>query len=140
MNLAINEYLLFDCNKPLLYYDVMYSETYAMKVSTKPEQFSTWDRITINSENDSCFTMDSLISILNNDHNIYPEMITFGKKIIYKNTDIENELKKLNLLHIIKDNRKIVKKLEGKVIFDMVVYDNNGIPVITPPIIYNYKF
>lgn len=145
MNLAINEYLIFDCNKPLVYYDGMYSETYAMKVSTKPEQFSTWDRINIDSENDSCFTIDSLISILTNDHHIYPEMITFGKKIIYKNTDSENELKKLKLFDIIKDDGNKVKSLKrkslkGKAIFDMVVYDKNDIPVITPPIIYNYKF
>lgn len=140
MNIGINQYLLFDCNKPFVYYDGMYSDTYAMRVSTKPEQFSTWDRLTIDSENDSCFTVDSLISILTDDHNIYPEMITLGKRIIYRNSDTEDELKKRKLYDILKDNGNISKILEGKAIFDMVVYDNNGIPVITPPVIYNYKY
>jgi hypothetical protein len=67
-------------------------------------------------------------------------MITLGKRIIYRNSDTEDELKKRKLYDILKDNGNISKILEGKAIFDMVVYDNNGIPVITPPVIYNYKY
>ena len=128
INLGINEYLVFDSQKPMITYDKMFSPIYGMKVNTLPYQFNTWSSIKITCSKDSCSGLLDIVSILRDTHNINATMLTCGNNIIYS-SNITSEKSIYNLF------KELNKELFDNIIINITCISESGIPILTPPLI-----
>ncbi len=133
INLATNQCLVFDSNKPKETYDGLLHPAYGIKVKTIPDTFNTWNKIEINKIEDDCHTLDALLCILN-DNNIIPTSITVETSIIYDSANPPENMKKIFLDEFIAKKAGI--KPSGKIELNIAMFDENGLPVLIPRIVY----
>lgn len=131
INIGINQYLIFDCMIPRDVYNDMYSDVYGMRIKTIPECFNTWTKIKIQGKQDDCLNMESLINILEGDYGINPMMILVNNNIIYSGV-IEEDSELFTVFTNIGVNPFEYIELT------VISYDQSGIPIITPKILYKY--
>ena len=133
LNLGINNYSIYSALKPAVIHNNMFSPEYNMNIKTIPSDFNTWSKIKINGRDDHVSTIPQLIFYLENTYNIKPQMITCGNNIIY------NSLSKPKKKNFIKKlYEKLDKGYKEYIFLDLCLYDEMGIPIITPPVIYSY--
>ena len=130
INLATNSYILFDSQKPKITYNNMFSNIYGMKIKTEPLDFNTWTRWEISLKKDECFTIGNLLDILETEYNIKPMSLNIGKTIIYNCLDKSGI--KTNLYDVFK---KLKIPLNGLININSCNFNEEGIPILTPPII-----
>ena len=129
INLGTNQYILFDSYKPEKIYNNMFSKIYGMPVKTVPYEFTHWDKIKIQSHTDMCPDIKSIVSILKDDYNIDVSKLLYNTKVIYKSTKKDDNILLYDLY------KKIDKQLCENLIIDIISYDENGIPVLTPKLL-----
>ena len=127
VNLAMNQFIMFDSLKPQTTYDNMFSRAYGMPIKTVPYKFNTWSKIKISTTKECCPDIKVLLEILKSDHKIDANMITYGKKIIYDasnktNKSIYDLFSELNIPRC--ENIKAT----------IYSFDESGIPILTPPL------
>ena len=130
INLGTNSYIVFDSQKPKVTYNNMLSEIYGMKIKTVPENFNTWKRWRISIEKDDCVSVSSLLNILKSDYDIEPSSLNIDKLVIYDSS--KKHMKDTNIYDIYK---KLNKPLSEYLEINLGVYDEIGIPILTPMII-----
>ncbi len=133
INLGTNQYIIFDSNKPKVTYDGMFHNAYGFKISTIPESFTSWNNININAKTDDCYTVDSLINILA-DYKIKPIMITYNNTIIYEEGSNLNYSKEYLDVIMKKNNYKTY----GKIQLNITMFNEMGLPVLTPAVLYSF--
>ena len=128
INLGINQFLLFDSQKPKITYDNMFSPTYGMKIKTIPYKYDTWSSVNISCSKDSCSNLLEIVDILRDTYKINVDMLTTDNKIIYNSRHVEN--KSIYVLY-----NEINKDLCENIIINISSIDESGIPVLIPPVI-----
>jgi len=129
INLALNDYILFESLKPKTFFNNMFSNIYNMNVKTIPDYFNTWHQIKIDAKKDMCSRLSSLIDILKSDYKIDPFMITLKNDIIYNKINKFND----NYLDDIFTNLNYNK--DDYLDLNVSSFDSNGLPILIPPVI-----
>ena len=133
INLGINNYSVYNAMKPGVTHNNMFSPEYNMKIKTIPVDFNTWSKIKISGKRDLVTTIKELVNYLDNTFEIKPDMIMCGNSIIYNS--LSGKLPKTNLKKIYEKEGKSYKEYLN---LDLCLYNPEGIPIITPPLIYSY--
>lgn len=132
INLATNQYNIYDSLKPKVTHNKMYSEEFAMPIETIPADFNTWSKLRIKGAKVYVNTILELVKYLEQEYKIpEPDMLSIGNLIIYSkgnnvNTDFKNIYSKLG------------KNITEILTIDICVNNAEFVPIITPPILYSY--
>ena len=129
INLALNDYILFESLKPKTFFNNMFSNIYNMNVKTIPDYFNTWHQIKIDAKKDMCSRLSSLIDILKSDYKIDPFMITLKNDIIY------NKLNKFNDDYLDDIFTNLNYNKDDYLDLNVSSFDSNGLPILIPPVI-----
>lgn len=129
IDMANNIYMVMEMPKPIDIYNGIYSKELKTIVSTIPECFDRWKNIYINCVQDSCYTLTSLLNILESDYSIVVNEIAINNKIIY--SDTEKGYIGQNLEHIL---FKLGIRKSKYIEIGVVPVEKEGRPTITPPI------
>jgi hypothetical protein len=124
-----NIYRVMDMPKPIDIYNGMYSKELNTNISTIPECFDRWKNIHINCVQDSCYTLTSLINILDSDYGIVAREISINKTIIY--SDIEKSYIDKNLENILFG---LAIRKSKNIYIQVIPVEKEGRPTVTPPI------
>ena len=133
INLATNQISIYDSMKPKVTYNRMFSEEYGMEINTIPSDFNTWSKLKISGDDDCVTTVNEMVKYLSQQYSIPdPDILTIGNKIIYnKNKNCGD----IDFKKIFSDmNKNVTEILE----IDIDCISKEGMPVITPPVIYSY--
>jgi molybdopterin/thiamine biosynthesis adenylyltransferase len=128
INLGINQFLLFDSQRPKVTYNNMFSSIYGMKIKTIPYKYDTWSSVNISCSKDSCSNLLEIVDILKDTYKINVNMLTVNNKIIYNSSRIVN--KSVYVLF-----NELNKDLCENIIINICSIDESGIPVLIPPLI-----
>ena len=128
INLAVNQYIMFDSYKPKTTYDNMFCNIYGMKVNTVPYKFNTWSFLKISCTKESCSDINSIVEILGDEHGINIEMMTIGNRIIYEKSAKDNK-------SIYNIYRECDIQMCENLIINLCCMNNEGNPIITPPLL-----
>jgi hypothetical protein len=129
IDIAKNIYRVIEMPKPIDIYNGIYSKELKTNVSTIPECFDRWKQIHINCVQDSCYTLTSLLNILDSDYSIVAKEIAIKNKIIY--SDTETGYIEQNLEHIL---FKLGIRKSKYIEVGVVPVEKEGRPTVTPPI------
>jgi len=129
IDIANNIYRVMEMPKPIDIYNGIYSKELKTNISTIPECFDRWKNIHINCVQDSCYTLTSLLNILDSDYSIVAKEIAINNKIIY--SDTETGYMEQNLENIL--FRLGIRKSKY-IEINVVSFKKEGRPTITPPI------
>ena len=129
IDIANNIYRVIEMPKPIDIYNGIYSNELKTNVSTIPECFDRWKNIHINCVQDSCYTLTSLLNILDSDYSIVAKEIAINNKIIY--SDTETGYIEQNLEHIL---FKLGIRKSKYIQVCVIPVEKDGRPTITPPI------
>ena len=133
INLANNQYTIYDSMKPNTKYNKMYSEEYGMNINTIPKDFTTWSKLKISGADDYVTTVNELVTYLNQQYNIpEPDIMTIGNRVIYNKSKNNGDMDIKKLYN--EFNKNITETLD----IDIDSISNEGLPIVTPPIIYSY--
>ena len=124
-----NIYRVMEMPKPIDIYNGMYSKVLNTNISTIPECFDRWKNIHINCVQDSCYTLTSLINILDSDYGIVAREISINKTIIY--SDIEKSYIDKNLENILFG---LAIRKSKNIAIQVIPLEKEGRPTVTPPI------
>ena len=133
INLGINNYSVYDALKPGVTHNNMFSKEYSMKIKTIPVDFTTWSKIKIKGKKDMVTTIPELIRFLKVGFEIKPNILMCGNDIIYNSLNATASTK--TTLKTIYNNMD--KQYKEYIFLDVCMYSDEGIPIITPPIIYS---
>ena len=136
INIANNTYNVYQAQYPTPTYNNMLHPDYGFKVKTIPKDFDTWARISVNKKNVK--TLFELLRFLKKKYDIRPSLITCGECIVY-DSNINRNLDMIEIYDFMSKSKKIPFDLKNKLVLDMISFDNNGVPILTPPIIYSYQ-
>ena len=131
INLATNEYHIYDALSSKVIYNNMFDNEYGINIKTIPRDFNSWSKIKISLKDDKINTVFELITILKYQFNIKPNILSIKNKIIYnKSNKIDISFRSLY--------KQLNKSYSDILKIDNIMFDEQNIPVITPPIIYSY--
>ena len=133
INLANNQYTIYDSAKPNTKYNKMYSEEYGMHINTIPRDFTTWSKLKISGADDYVTTVNELVTYLQQQYNIpEPDVMTIGNRVIY------NKYKNNGDMDFKKIYSEFDKNITETIDIDIDSISKEGLPIVTPPIIYSY--
>lgn len=133
INLANNQYTIYDSMKPSTKFNKMYSEEYGMQINTIPRDFTTWSKLKISGADDYVTTVNELVTYLQQQYNIpQPDVMTIGNRVIY------NKYKNNGDMDFKKLYSEFDKNITETIDIDIDTISKEGLPIVTPPIIYSY--
>ena len=135
VNLGINSYTLFDSQKPKKKYNNMFSKVFNCKIKTIPENFNTWSRIKIDGNSNNIQTIEDVILYLDLEHEIKPDMLNVGKKIIYQNVRNKKKYSEKKIMDIFKE---LDIPLWEHLRIEISSFTIEGLPILSPPIIFKF--
>jgi len=132
INLATNQYNIYDSLKPRVTHNKMYSEEFAMPIETIPADFNTWSKLRIKGAKVYVNTILELVKYLEQEYRIpEPDMLSIGNLIIYsKGNNVNTDFKDIY--------SKLDKNITEILTIDVCVNNADFVPIITPPILYSY--
>ena len=133
INLGINNYSVYNAMKPSVTHNNMFSPEYNMKIKTIPEDFNTWSKIKISAKTDFVLSIKDLIYFLKNTLDLDPQMIMADNLILYNS--LSSKIPKTNMKKIFD---KLNKSYKEYLNLDVCLYSEEGIPILTPPVVYSY--
>ena len=133
INVASNTYNVYRGQRPSPTYNNMVHPDYGFKVKAMPKDFDTWSRINIDRK--IAKTLFELIRFLKQKHNIQPNMITCEESVVYDSNINRN----LNMVDIYDFGGKKTKDLSEILVLDLICFNEEGLPILTPPVLYSYK-
>ena len=131
INLGTNNYSIYDAFHPKPTYNNMYSEEYNTNIKTIPVDFTTWSKIVCSGKKDLINTNVELATYLYDTYEIKPNMVCYKSHIIYNSDNPKEE----DLKYVYE---RIEKKYKEYLEFNIINYDNEGVPIESPSIIYHY--
>ena len=132
INLATNQYNIYDSLKPKVTYNKMYSDEFGMNILTIPSDYNTWSKLRIKGAKEYVNTVSELVKYLEQQYKIpEPDMLSVGNIILYTkgkeaNMDIRDIYKKLD------------KNITEMITIDICASSDKFEPILTPPILYSY--
>ena len=136
INVANNIYNVYQAQRPTPTYNNMFHPDYGFKVKAIPKDFDTWARISVNRKNVK--TLFELMIFLKKKYDIRPNLITCGECIVY-DSDINRNLNMVEIYDLTSKSKKIPFDLKNKLVLDLICFNEGGLPILTPPIIYSYQ-
>ena len=136
INIGVNQYTRYNAFRPKVTYNNMVHSDYGIPIKTIPDHFNTWSQIQISGKDDSVGTNMELLQFIIDQYTIPEvELITSGNLIVYSNTS--NKLVRMEDIYTYYSHLKgyCISNREP-VILDMICFDADGTPILTPPIIY----
>ena len=132
INLATNQYNIYDSLKPKITHNKMYSEEFGMNVLTIPSDYNTWSKFRIRGAKDYVNTVKELVKYLNQQYKIpEPDMLSVGNQILYsKGCKSDKDLKEIYT--------KLDKNITEIITIDICASSDSFQPILTPPILYSY--
>lgn len=131
INMGINLYLQSDVQNANKVISGKFNKICGCVCKAIPQSFTTWKKIVISGKKHGIVTMRDLIEYVKDHYSIKYDMINFGDEIIYSKY-IENQTN-LKFIDIYKKNK--IRKYDY-LEFDTFSSNDEGIPVLTPKLVY----
>jgi hypothetical protein len=114
----------------------MFSNDYGIKIKTIPRHFNTWDLITINGKKNMIQTNIELVEYLKDTYELENiDMLVSDTFVIYSQ-QVNKEIKLKKLYNFISKDKNYKVGVKEPVLIDMICFDADYIPILTPPILF----
>ena len=131
INTAINLYLQSESQKATKIITGNYNNLMGCVIKANPEAFTNWDFINVNRRKHNIENISNLIVYLTKKYNIEINMLVCENMILYNSFNTVNINK--TFLNIYND---LFKNKTEYLIMELSSFDNSGVPILTPKLIY----
>ena len=132
INLATNQYHIYDSLKPKVTHNKMFSEEFGMNIETIPSDYNTWSKLRIKGSQTYVSTVLELVKYLEQEYKIQePDMLSIGNHIIYsKGSKVSTDFKDIY--------SRLDKNITEILAIDICASTEKHVPILIPPILYSY--
>lgn len=135
INSAFNLYLQSESQKATKIITGNYNNLMGCVVKAIPEAFTNWDFIKLGRKKNNIENINNLIVYLNKKYNIEINMLLCEDIILYNSFNTVNINKTFNNIY-----NEVGKNKTEYLIIESSCFDNTGIPILTPKLIYCWDF
>ena len=137
INIGINQYIRYKAFNPKVTYNNMFHNDFGVQIKTIPCHFNTWDRFVINGSKHMISTNLELVDYLKDTYEIKNiDMLVSDTFVIYSQ-QITKQIRLKEVYNFYSECKGYKIGIKEPILIDLICFDEDQIPILTPPIIFH---